>query len=374
MAKGLAQAAGKPSLDMAMAGLAAASVGFVMFAMPDPVFADLVTASGLPALISAAEPPLGATARLASVVAAAAGTFLLVWLALRALNQPSATPKAAAPKAVAEPEAPISGRRRNFIVGQPEPEAPRIRRADAHPDAPARRPLFAGSDLGEPLDEIEADEPEQEWVDDYGAEAADEPLPSFMTGDSPPAAGEEAEEGPVFGEYGWEAVEEAPPATEDAHPVAGDEMDFSTPAFEPEPHEPPAFDPQTYQPHAFAAPEEAEEEPETTAPLSFEPAAPEEPVDTEEEQAEPFSYQPPEVAPMPPREQGEASISELMQRLERGLARRSQVAWEEPAPHAEAPAPEPEQPSGPISPAAVDDRLRSALDDLQKMASRGGQG
>jgi|GEM_PF-428385 len=375
MAKGLAEVAAKPSLDMAMAGLAAASVGFVLFAMPDPLFADLVTGSGLPALLPAAEPPLGTTARLASVALAAAGTFLLVWLALRALNQPATVPKAAALKATPEPEAPASGRRRSFIVGDPEPEAPRIRRADAHPDAPARRPLFAESDLGEPLDEIDVAEPEQPWVDDFGAEESDEPLPAFMSDAAPPAAEAEAEEAPVFGEYGWEAVE-------DDAPGAQEEVEPSPAALEAEPA---AFDPMTYQPHAFAAPEETGEQP-TAAEAPYDPPAAFEASDEADEQGQPQSFEAPAAAAMPPRDLGEASISELMQRLERGLQRRGEAGWEAPdvevpsAPHFEAPQSsdaietEPEEPAPSSDPAAIDDRLRSALDDLQKMASRGAQG
>ena len=44
----------------------------------------------------------------------------------------------------------IGRKPRPVFVPESEPEAPRLRRADAHPDAPSRRPLFAGRDLGEP--------------------------------------------------------------------------------------------------------------------------------------------------------------------------------------------------------------------------------
>lgn len=352
MAKRLAGAAGKSSLDMAMAALAAASVGFVTFAMPDDLFAGLVTASGLPALLPAAEPPLGTTARLAVVAAAAIGAFLLVSLALRALGQP-AGPKAAKAEAVAEPEAPPSGRRRSFMVK--EEEAPRIRRADAHPDAPARRPLFAGSDLGEPLDAIDASEPEEEWTDDYGAEADAEPLPEFMTGEA-------SSEPPVYGEYGWQAAAEEPEPETDAGEQLPEEAGFTPEAFEPAPYQPPAFELQPCEP------EPREQPADIAAPVEAEPAE----EIAEYEEREPLSFQP-RVAEPPRRETdlGEASISELMQRLERGLQRRGQAVWEE-QPEAAA-APEPPFNEEPTKQAGVDDRLRSALDDLQKMASRGGQ-
>ena len=118
-------------LDFGLAALAAGSAAFVVFAMPDRHFASIVEASGLPQILAAAQPPLGQTARLAAIAAAGAATFLLVWLVLRAL-----APKKRAPKRRAAPV------EIDFT--------PKIRRADAHPDAPARRPIFAGLDLGEP--------------------------------------------------------------------------------------------------------------------------------------------------------------------------------------------------------------------------------
>ncbi len=128
------------ALDLPMAALAALSVGFVAFAMPDALFTDLVTASGLPSVLPAAQPPLGTTARLGVVIPTAMGAFLAAWLLLRSLN-------GAAPM-----------RRRTT---PPEVEAPplRLRRADTHPDAPLRHPLLAGLELGEP-DAVEEAEDE----------------------------------------------------------------------------------------------------------------------------------------------------------------------------------------------------------------------
>lgn len=124
----------KFSLDMPMAGLAAMSVAFVVWAMPDAFFAGAVSLTGLPALVPAAAPPLGDTARIGVALVAALATFAAVWLVLRALGDP--------------------GRIRR--VARPHPEmagAPKLRRADVHPDAPPRRPLFARHELGTPLDE-----------------------------------------------------------------------------------------------------------------------------------------------------------------------------------------------------------------------------
>jgi hypothetical protein len=120
-------------LNAATAAFAACSVAFAVFAMPTDVFASLIDAAGLPLVLSAAQPPLGSTARLAVMAAGAAFSFISVWLLLNQLDG--------------------MGRRRTEIVPEPEWLAPRVRRADAHPDAPLRRPIFAGSDLGEPSED-----------------------------------------------------------------------------------------------------------------------------------------------------------------------------------------------------------------------------
>lgn len=132
------------ALDLVMAAFAGTAAGFVMFAMPDWQFNSIVELSGLPLLLSAAQPPLGTTARAAAVIAAALGTWTLVWLVLRALSKKPAEPKRRS-KAV-EIEVPL----------------PRIRRADAHPDAPARRPILAGLELGVPLDQEAQEQAEPE--------------------------------------------------------------------------------------------------------------------------------------------------------------------------------------------------------------------
>src|SRR5215210_4017013 len=105
------------AFDSGLAALAALSAGFVAFAMPRPLFSGLVEASRLPDFVAAAQPPLGDTARFAAVGAAALLTFAAVWALMAVLGRVPARPK---------PQA------------EPEAEAPRQRRADAHPDAPPR--------------------------------------------------------------------------------------------------------------------------------------------------------------------------------------------------------------------------------------------
>ncbi len=142
MAMKFAKGASSP-LDAAMAALAAGSVAFLIYAMPDRQFGAVVELSGLPRLISAAQPPLGTTARLAAVAAAALGTFLLVWAMLRGLGRKK-------PARKAEPELEPEPQRKRKVGAIELAPTPKIRRADAHPDAPAPRPIFAEHDFGEP--------------------------------------------------------------------------------------------------------------------------------------------------------------------------------------------------------------------------------
>ena len=227
---------GGSALDLAMAAFAGTAAGFVIFAMPASQFDQVVELSGLPLLLSAAQPPLGMTARLAAMAVAAVGTWTLVWLVLRALGKKPPEPKR---------------RTRPLQIDVP---LPRIRRADAHPDAPARRPILAGLELGVPLDE-----------------AVQQPAPE-------------------------EAVAEEEFVPEAEFEVEEVEEEVAPPAFLPEP----------------------------------EPA----------------------------------TISHLMQRLELGLLRRERPSWSDGA--------EDTQQNNEPAPPQLDQRLRSAIDDLQRLAARSG--
>lgn len=236
------------ALDLAMAGLAGASVAFVIFAMPHGAFEEAVGLSGLPLILPAAAPPLGETARLLAAALAGAATFAFAWLVLRSIGKkPAQAKKAFQPVELAELDV-----------------APKLRRADAHPDAPARRPILAGLDLGEPAEPEAAEEP-------AAAPLAEEP-------------------------------EEAPEVAEEA-----------------------------------AAPPEATEHPVEEGPVQGEAEAPE------------------------AIEQN--SIPHLMQRLEQGLLRRERQGQGAKAPAPFSSASPPEQ-------ARIDERLRGAIADLQKLATR----
>jgi hypothetical protein len=125
---------GRNAIDLPVAGFAAASVAFLAFAMPTQLMTDLVAASGLPSILAAAEPPLGMKARVGVGLIGAAAMFAFVFTLLRLLDRTgydSPRPKAAPAPAPVE-------------------EAPRARRRDAHPDAPAPRPICAAREFGEP--------------------------------------------------------------------------------------------------------------------------------------------------------------------------------------------------------------------------------
>lgn len=248
------------ALDPALAGFAAVSLAFAAFAMPDAPLTRLVAATGLPDILAAAQPPLGMKARLGIALFVALLSFGLFFAILRRLDGP----------AEREPE---------VWSADPEvaPEPIRLRRADAHPDAPARRPLVA-RDLGEPAFD---DEPlhqrppaaavaEEELLLDVSAEA---PLPPFLVPQEPEA-------------------EAAPAGESETHSAAAPEPPIEWPA---------------------------REVPACEAPAVVEPA--------------------PEPAEPAPQVEGDESISRLMKRLEFGLARRERTPPVDPAAVA-APAPD----------------------------------
>jgi hypothetical protein len=149
---------GRNALDLPVAALAALAAAFVAFALPADLLGEMVGASGLPSLIAAAEPPLGLTARIAIGAAGAIATFGLVILLLRLLDRsgldmrPARTPEA-------------------------EEDAPRLRRRDAHPDAPGRRPISAARDLGEPAPPVRPRDAAPAWLAVAEPEPESEPEP-----------------------------------------------------------------------------------------------------------------------------------------------------------------------------------------------------
>ena len=126
-------------LILPVAPLVAGVIGVLtagMFALvPTDLLEQMVVDSGVASVLSAAEPPLGFTARLVLVLLCGGGVGLIAWFALFL---------ALGARTIVVQRAGGAG------------EAPVLRRADAHPDAPARRPLFANTDLGTPFLDVRA--------------------------------------------------------------------------------------------------------------------------------------------------------------------------------------------------------------------------
>jgi hypothetical protein len=321
--------------DLAIAAFAAAAIGFAGFAMPEWRLNQLLQMTGLPDILLAAQPPLGLRARLGVAGLLAGVTFVAVFMLMRLLDR---LPKRRSPLD-ADEDGPI--------------DVPmRLRRADAHPDNPVRRPLVAGRELGEPFEELLL-------VDVQPSEILDQPrpLPAFLVPDDEPLI-------PVRRDERIEHVElpDVPPSPE---PV-------SDPAAPP----PPRFRPVQHAPATEAPAPSVSREPAEPAPAP-EPIAVEAPVEpvVAAAPAEPVIVAPqPSEAVRGPKipaiiaaeaETGgaaaEESITDLMARLETGLRRRERAHLA--APEA-APAPSTRSES-------IGGRLRSAMSDLQKLTARG---
>lgn len=118
-----------PNMALALAGGMGACAVLASLVLPGALLEDMVLSSGIAALVPAAEPPLGTTARLCIGLFAGGLVALIAWMGLSALM------------------AWIDSRE----VDGPEGERrPTVRRADAHPDARPRVPLRA-SDLEVPV-------------------------------------------------------------------------------------------------------------------------------------------------------------------------------------------------------------------------------
>lgn len=320
----LFRGAGRNALDLPVAGLSALAAAFAAFAIPQEILSRAVVATGLPRLLSAAQPPLGLTARVALAIGGAAIVFGLVFLTLRLLDRSGLSE-------AEDKEENLSG--------------PRVRRRDGHPDAPAPRPISAARDLGEPAPPSAPHAEVPRWLDEakltppsFAAETEAEPEAEIEL---------EPESEPELLIEPEADVEAAPEVWRAPEPVVFPEV---AAAYEPEP-----------EPVLEVAPEP-------------EPAPEIEPVAEAEPELEP---EPAPVAisapPSAPPAEMPTSIADLMERLEQGLARRKMI---DPAPRfietpavAEAPQVFPEAAEA-REPEAADDRLQSAIASLQRLAAR----
>jgi hypothetical protein len=140
-----------PGLNLPLAPLAGGLIGLtvaILFAlMPTGMLEDLVIDSGIASVVSGAEPPLGYTARFALIFLCGGAVGSVAWFALFLLL---------GSRSLVIQEA----------VGDDAERMPVLRRADAHPDAPARRPLSASRDLGMPFLNIRSAPAEDGAADD----------------------------------------------------------------------------------------------------------------------------------------------------------------------------------------------------------------
>ena len=136
----------------ALAGLAVAALFLLL---PQTTLEDWVWQSGLPALVAVAAPPLGDTARAVLALAGGGLAAAVTWSALFLLFGAGGL---FAPRPAADGGVPV------------------LRRADAHPDAPARRPMSA-ADLGTPLPPPAPPASDAATVAQEGAPATDAALP-----------------------------------------------------------------------------------------------------------------------------------------------------------------------------------------------------
>jgi len=120
------------------AGVTGAFTALLFLVMPSAALESLVVESGVATLLNAAQPPLGLTARAVLALVGGGTCALLAWIALF-----------------------VAVGTRLLIVNGPAASGDAMpqRRADAHPDAPPRQPVFANRDLGTPFLDVRAETP-----------------------------------------------------------------------------------------------------------------------------------------------------------------------------------------------------------------------
>jgi hypothetical protein len=135
--------------ELPLAALLALALGFAVLVMPAPMIGTLPGAHRLGAALQP----------LAAGVAALLGGLVAFGLMFGAGKGSSASRRAAAAvRAEQEDEEHPFGKAFEELMEQPAPapapvveQTVRVRRADAHPDAPPRAPILATRDLGEPF-------------------------------------------------------------------------------------------------------------------------------------------------------------------------------------------------------------------------------
>jgi hypothetical protein len=347
----------------AIASLIGLGVAVGIATVPSDVLNAAVDRGGFASILPAAASPIGATGR--TLLALVAGAliaslgFVPQWKAMLVDRLDA-----------------FARRLRPGLRAGAEDDAPVIRRADAHPDAPPRRPIRAASDLGDPLpifgeeDRRSAPLPppvEQSLPDDLDRPLADfdpaavplrpmappEPVAPLMRAPEPPAPIEAPRP-----RFAWLAPDEeeseavSPAVVVDETPVAVEPEEVSAPAPVVNPVAPiaPAI--------VHAAAVEASADPLATVPTELPTEPPVEPTPTPTQAATPPQWSRSVATPSAAEPVEDESIAGLLARLERGAAQR-RIA---PAPVAPPVTPDPAPEAEPVS-------LDETLQRLRRLAA-----
>ncbi|AMK24503.1 MULTISPECIES: hypothetical protein [unclassified Sphingobium] len=179
---------------LAKALLGALGAGLLLFSLPVGLVETVVASSGLSEAIPAAAPPLGMTARLLLAGFGAVMALGLIGAGKRekrvALLTHDKQGRGNGAAGVSKMGFALS--KLSWLSRDRSKSGPALRRADAHPDAPARAPIFASRDFGG-LDIFARTAPGRDEVE---AEVADDVAPA--AGLSIPSMPEEMTEESAF--------------------------------------------------------------------------------------------------------------------------------------------------------------------------------
>lgn len=313
-------------------GLAGAAAAVAVLTIPVGLMEMVVASTGLSEAFPAAAPPLGWKARL--IVAAFAALMAVAAVAAIGRNHDDKSGRGAAK---GDRKMGFAFSRLTALARGRRADGPVLRRADAHPDAPAREPIFASRDF-EGLDIFRRARAEGQAKP---VELPRAPLPFSEAELGAPA----------------QVANFAPqPAFRSPAPVAAQEPLAPAPGF---------AAPMDFQHGEGAAPEPAAFD---AAPVEPEPV---EPIIDERTEPAPFALPEQAAAAVPVRPLEGLSVAQLTARLERGLAHRhASVAGRAPV-LADLPPATPVAVRDDVEP-EVDAALAAALGTLRGLASRAG--
>jgi len=423
--QGLTRGFGRNAFDLPVAALAGLAAAFLAFAMPADLLEQLVVATGLPHLLAAAEPPLGFKARGLIGVAGAAAAFALAYALLRLLDRSgrekpkpepawaedtprlrrrdvhpdapvcrpisaardfgepapplrSAAPPLEPPPAPFEPAPPAHA----FVPPSPEPvpappEPVPLAQAFVPPPEPLRAPPKPAPEPA-PLPQASAPSPEAEPPEPLPSWAAQPARPQLerlrrtvlsLSPDPEGQAEADQPETPVQGEAESvatqvEAARIEPEAQAEAEPVAVQAEPIPLPEPTPQLSEPEPREADDRAMFTITARDDVPDPADHDVPVSFPES--EEVLELGDHSAPAWLVEDEVQAASPePRtgSEGDASLPELMRRLEQGLSRRRDRRVFATAPQQHAPAPQ-------VFPEANDDRLQKAIENLQRFAAR----